>query len=150
MIIKITCAAIGVTTTQYSSGDLMGAKFTLTNADPFGGDPPYLSFLTVQDLTAQSGAFDVIIFDADPAGTSFTENAAFDIADADLTKVIGIIKVAGADYAAFADSSAATVAPVGVISFNAAAGANLYGCCVSRDTKTYGANELSLVFGFIR
>jgi hypothetical protein len=33
--------------------------------------------------------------------------------------------------------------------FNAAAGPSLYGCCVSRDTKTYAANELSLAFELV-
>jgi hypothetical protein len=146
MIIKATGAAVGVTTTQYGSGDLMGNKFTMTNVN-IANPAALLTFVTVQDLTKQDGALDVVIFDADPAGTTFTENSALDIADADLPKVIAVIKIAAADYADFNDNSVATKNALGGIPFNAAAGATLYGCLVSRDTKTYGANELSLVFG---
>lgn len=142
MIIKVTGAAVGVTTTQYSSGDLMGLKFTLSNVNI--AIAPVLFAITAQDLTKQDGAFDIIFFDADPTGTTFTENSALDIADADLPKIIGVVKVTAADYTDFNDNSVALVRPVNPILFNAAAGATLYGCCVSRDTKTYGANELSL------
>jgi hypothetical protein len=148
MIIKVSGAAVGVTTTQYGSGDLMGNKIALTNANatnPAG----LLTFITAQDLTKQDGAFDVVFFDADPSATTFTENSALDIADADLTKVIAVVKIIATDYADFNDNSTATKSSLGGIPFNAAAGGTLYACLVSRDTKTYGANELSLAFGLV-
>lgn len=147
MIVKISGATVGVDANAYSSGDLLGTKLTLSSVLPFANNEPYLFDVVVQDLTAQKSALDVILFDADPTGTTFTNNGALDIADADLPKIIGVVSVAATDYVDFADSSVACVSKV--IAVNPASGKNLYACLVARGTPTYAANELSIAFGFL-
>lgn len=109
--------------------------------------------LIVQDLSAQSGALDIVIFDSNPTATTFTDNSALDIADADLPKVIGVVSIAASDYDSFADSVVATKTGIGLpiksIAGNTTSG-QLWICPVSRDTKTYVADELSLAFGVLQ
>jgi hypothetical protein len=147
MIIKISGATVAANNTQYSSGDLLGVKLTLTNVWPTGATQPVLTHITVQDLTAQKSAMDVIFFDSDPAATTFTNNGALDIDDADLPKIIAKVTIAATDYVDFADSSVATVSGLALALFPAAS--TLYACLVARGTPTYATSELSLVFGFI-
>lgn len=146
MIIKIAGATVGVNTDAYASGDLLGGKLTLSGVYPVGPKEPYLTSIAIQDLTEQSATIDVVLFDADPSGTTFTNNAELDIADADLPKIIGIYQVS--DYHAFADSSVGIATGVAMAA-KPIAGEDLYACLVSRGTPTYAANELSVVFGFV-
>jgi hypothetical protein len=149
MIVKFTGAQVGATATQYTAGDLIGVLLTLSNVDRAITATPFLTSVTVQDLTAQNAEIDIVFFDANPAATTFTDNAALDIADADLPKIIGFATIDATQYCAFADSSVGTSSPLGGIPFNAASGQSLYACLVARGTPTYGANELGIAFGFV-
>lgn len=145
MIIKLSGATVGANTDAYSAGDLVGGKLTLADVFLNGAKEPFLTSITVQDLTKQNAALDIVFFDADPAATTFTNNAALDIADADLPKVIGYAQVV--DYASFNDSSVGCVSGLAMAIRPTAS--TLYACIVSRGTPTYGANELSIAFGFV-
>ena len=146
MNIKITVAS---TTAAYEAGDLIGAKNTLTDIWEYSNQTPILCNLTVRDLTKQNAAMTIVIFDADPTGTTFTDNAALDIADADLAKVIAVIPVAATDYVSFNDNSVATVRNL-AIPLDAASGNDIYCAVVSGGAPAYVANELGLTFGFLR
>lgn len=119
----------------YASGDLIGTKMT------FGSGiqeltQPFVSAVGLTDLDKQSAAMTLILFDGDPSGTTFTDNAVLDIADADLPKVIGTFAIAAAGYAAFNDSSyffSGTASKVPL----AMRGSTLYGCLLSGGTPTY-------------
>jgi len=146
MIIKVSGSDVGVNTDAYASGDLLGSKLTLTGAYPDSPREPFLVSVAIQDLTAQNATIDVVIFDSDPDGTTFTNNSALDIADADLPKIIGVVQVS--DYYAFADNSVGIASGISIAA-KPLAGADLYACLVSRGTPTYAANELSVSFGFV-
>jgi hypothetical protein len=146
MIIKKTGTEVGADANAYSTGDLIGGLLTLSGADSIGGLPPFLTSITLQDLDKQNVAIDVVFFDANPTGTTFTNNAALDIADADLPKVIAVIPVT--TYFSFNDNSVATVNALGGIAMNAAGGPTIYACLVSRGAPTYSASGLSALFGF--
>jgi hypothetical protein len=149
-IIKITGAQVGVDGATYGSGDVLGDKCPIkieAAKSPFGTG--IIHSVIIQDLSKQSGALDIVFFDSNPTATTFTDNAALDIADADLPKVIGVVSVLASDYAAFNDNSVATVKgislPVKSLSSN-----NLWIAVVSRDTKTYVADELSIAISILQ
>ena len=147
MIIKLTGATVGANTDAYTAGDLIGGKLTLSSAYPSAAQEPYLHSITVQDLDSQAAELDFIFFDADPAATTFTNNAALDIADADLPKIIGFATLTASDYCAFADNSVGTVGNLGIVC--KPAGSTLYAAIVARGTPTYSASGLSVAFGFV-
>lgn len=140
-----TVAATGA----YVTGDLVGTKLTLTDAMRISGGSGYLMSVIIEDLSAQSLALDVVIFDSDPSGTTFTDNSALDIADADIAKVLGCVSIAASDYFAFADNSVAVKSLIN-LPVIASGSANLFACIVARSSPTYSANELSIKFGFER
>jgi hypothetical protein len=148
-IVKVSGASVAVNGDIYAPGDLLGNKLILINALRIAGGSGLLQSITVQDLSNQKGALDVVIFDSDPSGTTFTNNAAFDVADADIVKIIGVVSIIPSDYIGFAYSAVATKSglamPVAV-----AAGRDLYACLVCRGTPTYTANELGIAFGFLQ
>jgi hypothetical protein len=121
----------------YADGDLVGGKIDWVNAARVSGGGGRITSAIITDLAAQSAAFDVILFDSDPAATTFTENSPLDVADADLVKIIGVFRVATTDYSAFVDNSAAMKAP-GDLLFKLASGTTLYGALILRgSTPTY-------------
>ena len=73
--------------------DLIGGKIELANAVWSAGSGGLIQSVVITDLAKQSITKDVIFFDADPTGTTFTENGAFDIHDADLVRIIGVASV---------------------------------------------------------
>jgi hypothetical protein len=103
----------------------------------------------VQDLTAQKAALDCLIFDSNPGGTTFTNNGAFDLADADIVRVVGVVQIAASNYIDAADNSVACVSSLAIPVVSGEAG-TLYACFISNSaTPTYTANELSVVFHFL-
>jgi hypothetical protein len=79
-------------------------------------------------------ALDVVLFDSDPSATTFTDQAALDIADADLLKVIGVVSVT--TWYAFADNS---VGQARNLAIPVSSAGSLYACLVSRATPTFAA-----------
>jgi len=149
MIRKIAGTTIAATATTYASADCIGTKFEIANLNRgVAGMAPILTAVTVTDLDDQQGALDVILFDSDPSATTFTDDAALDIADADLTKIIGMVKVTSSDYSTFNDNAVGQVHSIG-LAIDLAGGSSAYGVVVSRDAKTYTANGIGLHFHFM-
>lgn len=123
----------------YASGDLVCEKLTLTNAVLREGGACAVEKVVVVDQAAQNAPIDLVFFDSDPTGTTFTENAALDVADADADRITGVVSVTAAMYAAFADNSAACWASTPVLLQAAAGSRDLYLAVVSRGTPTYVA-----------
>lgn len=144
--VKVAGADVGATANLYAAAQLVGKKITLTNVCEEGRGV-ILEAVAVQDLTKQSSVLSLVFFDADPSGTTFTDNSAFDVADADIVKIVGNVNIAAANYAALNDNSVACVGNIG-LPLVPAAGRTLYCCVVSGGTPTYAANELSLALTF--
>ena len=147
MAIKIIGEAIGVNNRIYAFGDLLGNKFSivgLPNSVTIK-ETPVLMSVTVVDSNGQNASIDLIFFDENPANTTFTNNASLDIDQADLHKIIGVVRINSDDYVPFADNSAASVYDIGLPLEND----TMYACLVSRDTPTYLTNGLSLILGLI-
>lgn len=134
----------------YSSGDALGGKITLASAVRVSGGSGIVENLKLSDLGKQNGVVYVVFFKADPSGTTFTDNAVLDIADADMSKCIGHVKIEATDYASFNDNSVAAVKAIG-LAFKLTSGTSLYACLLSGDTKTYtSTSDLELEVGILQ
>lgn len=145
-IVKKTGAEIGALAAggAYSAGDTIGVRFAVAAIRKEAGSAIIRS-ISVRDLDKQNSVLKIILFDADPTGTTFTDNAALDLADADITKVIGVIPVAAADYTSLNDNSVGHVGNLN-IPIQVSSGASIYAVVVSGGTPTYGDSALSLSF----
>ena len=145
LIKKVSGSTLGVNSTPYGDGDLVGTKITLTDIIPNrkGG---ILQTIVLHDLDAQDASLLFIIWDLDPASTTFTNNSVLDIADADLPNVIAKVRISNLDYDDFSDNSIGEVDNLSI----PLRGAKLYAALVSDGaTPTYTANGLSMSFGLL-
>lgn len=147
---RLTGATVGVDGAAYVSGDVLGdqSPIKISGAARKAGASGIIQSVTVQDLSKQSIAVDVIFFDSPPNSTTFADNSAVDIADADLPKIIGTVSLVAGDYVAFNDNSVATKTGIN-IPFTTTTG-DLYCALVTRGGPTYVADELSLVIGILQ
>jgi len=150
-VVKLTGVQVGVDGAAYGSGDVIGDKSPI-EVELVRGDweSGILHSVVVHDLSKQSAALDVVVFDSRPSATTFTDNAALDIADADLPKVIGVVSVTATDYAAFNDNSVATKTAISLPIKNNSGTTKCWVAFVSRGTPTYVADELSVSFGVLQ
>lgn len=148
-IIEITGPTIGVNLT-YADGDLLGNLIELPVATFHKNGTVILQAVTLHDLAAQSISTDVFIFNREPTASTFTDNAAADIADADLPLVAGAVNIAATDYHALNDSSVATKTGIGIICQAGPKLDSLWAILVTRGAPTYGANDLSVIFQFLQ
>lgn len=135
--------------TPYSSGDVIGSLNTITNAVLQNKSSAILKSLLVLDAANQKSAIDVVFFHTAPENSFGADNAAYALNDADLTKLIGRVSVAGADYISSSTTNAeATLKLQDILLQSARGDKNIYCVVVSRGTPTYGsATDLVLKFG---
>jgi len=151
-ISKVSGSQLAVTATTYASANTLGSGNPISSELVRSSTGScILQSVTIQDLSNQSGAIDLLFFDANPSATTFTNNVALDIADADITKLIGTVSIVSSDYKAFSDNAVATKTNIGLTLKAAGSTAtSIYVAAVSRDTKTYAANELSIALGVLQ
>ena len=131
-------ATPAVDTAIYASGDLIGTMLTFKNVTRTAGRGGEIIDAILTDLAKQSAVIDLILFDADPTNTTFTDQAAFDSADADMPKAIGAIEFL--TYYGLNDNSFASETAIGMGFLPAnAAPTTIYGALVSRGTPTFAA-----------
>mgnify|MGYP003133853450 CR=1 FL=1 len=124
----------GMSTVQYSAADAFGTKITMS-AMPEQG---IIKTITVTDLADQGAAFDLLLFNADITGG--TNNAAFDMADADASKFVGHIVVVAGNYATLNDNSVATQNDINIA--YVLPGGEMTIQCVQRGTPTYAVGDV--------
>jgi hypothetical protein len=127
----------------------VGGKLTLDSANY-----RYLNSLSgvilhaigLVDQGKQNVPMHVILFDQDPSNTTFTDNAAFDIADADMSKVCGFASLS--TYTQLNDNSYGYVAALNMpIPLRSG---QLYAAFVAQAAGTYVATtDLAPSFEFI-
>ena len=146
-------ATPSISTDAYAAGDLIGSAAIelvaatdgdAVNAEKHGG---MVQSVVITDLAAQSASLDVVFFDANPSSTTFTDNAAFDPADADIVNIVGVASVT--DWKAFNDNDVGQALNL-AMPFVLDSGNTLYAVLVSRGTPTYGAaTDLTLRVGVL-
>lgn len=135
----------------YSSGDAVGGLLTFTgslNKVAFSGT---LVSVLLTDTSKQNANIDVIIFNANPTGSTITDNAAINIVAADVGKIIARVPIAAANYTSFSATSVPLV-PAQVACLQLAAeGVILYAAMVTTSTQTYAATTaISLRLGIVQ
>ena len=140
-----------VDTNIYAAGDLVGGKLTYSNfaesgvAGSLAGG--IIQSVVITDLAKQSTNKDVIFFDTDPSNTTYTENAALDVDDADLLNIIGVAQVT--TWVDFGDNSVGQVLGL-EMPFAISAGTSLFAAMVERGTPTFGATgDISVRVGVL-
>lgn len=137
-LIKTVTATPTISTGIYADGDLLGTKMSLNSAAKKNGGAGLIQSVTIIDLDKEDANIDVIFFEGNPSGTTFTDNTALDIADADMSQILGFTTVT--DYADFSDNSVAFSRNL-AIPFDLDSGKILYACLVVRGTPTYTATS---------
>lgn len=134
-----------IDTNAYTSGDALGGLMTISDAlitgGPMSGE---LRSVMITDLAKQSADVDVVLFHANPSSTTVTNNAALDIHDSDIAKIVAVVPVRS--HYTFNDNSI-SVANELANPIYSSAGGNLYAVAVVRGTPTY-ATASDLVFRF--
>lgn len=149
-VTEIITVPMVVQAAAYASGDVVGGKLTLEGCNPhIDGSKPaggLIQSVVITDAAKQSITKDVVFFDADPTNTTFAENGAVDIDDADLAKIIGVAQVSS--WFAFNDNSVGQAVNL-AIPF-VIAGLPLYAAVVERGAPTYAAvTDLTLRVGIL-
>lgn len=135
----------------YATGELIGGKLTLTGAARVSGGSGSIETLTLVDQAKQALACDIVFFEADPSATTFTDQAAFDPADADLLNVCGVVSIVVADYASFNDNCVATKANIGIAFGPLSTGTSIYAAIVARGAHDFAAaTDLQLKVKFLQ
>lgn len=145
---KTITVAVTVTAGAYVTGNLVGGKITLPAAtrafvDGSATNSAGIQHLRITDKANQKIPLDVVFFNANPTATTFTDRSAVALNVADLTKVIGHVSLAAADYVSLAAATNAvgTARNVG-LAFTLAAGATtLYACLIARGSGTYASTS---------
>lgn len=126
----------------YSTADVIGGKLTITGATRVTGGGGVVQSVALNCKSAQTGAIDLILFSADPAGSTFTDNAALAIAAADWDKIIGVIHLS--DWTNLGTPSVVQANNIGM-AYKVAVGSTLYGVLVARSGLTFASvNDLNL------
>jgi hypothetical protein len=137
MVIRRYKVTPTVTAGAYTANDVVGGLLT------FGGlRNGTLQAITVCDNAAQDVDYLLVLFESAP--TSIADNATFDIADADLDKIIyqdNMIGTgsSGVNRQAFTDNSYQYIYGLSVPLWSA--GGTVYGFLITTDTPTYAATS---------
>lgn len=155
-------------TSAYASGDRLGSIHTITGAfrrmnrsydnnPAIAKDAPnqcakvILQNIVIIDQALQSQPIDILFFDELPVVAS-VDNAAIDIADAEMiAKCIGSVSIDN-PYIALAANSIVTESNIGLLlkQKSTAADGNLYAVCIIRGIATYAASSLVFRYGFLQ
>lgn len=131
----------------YSAADQLGGVNDLDEVAADSGGVLVLESVLVIDNAKQKAALDIFFFDSQPT-VSNADNGAFALSAANLSKCVGVAKVAAADYG---DTSAQAVAQTSpkIIMKVAKKAKKLFAVVVSRGTPTYtAADNLVIKLGF--
>lgn len=125
----------------YAANDCVGSGIlTFSNAFMGASKEGLLKSITVVDQANQKIVGNLVLFDEDISGTtSIVDNAAFDCADADMSKILAVIPIPAANYVSFADNAIATV-QTEIALKQVKDSRHLFGVFVTGGTPTYVAN----------
>lgn len=123
-VVEITVTPTVSTSPAYAINDCIGGKLTFANAALVSAGWCRVTGIQVIDLDKDMPACILTLFTADPSTTTFTDNAALDVADADMDKIRKTQAIV--DWTGYADNAICSV-DVDVMC-KLASGTSLYGC----------------------
>lgn len=127
-----------VSTTTYATGDAVGSLLTFSNAFLSSGGSGLLQRVALQFKSNQTTPMDLLLFDANPSGTTVTDNAAVAVSVADFGKLIGVVHVTDCTSAGTPSICQANGLAMAV---KATSGTSLFGILVSRGTPTLASTS---------
>lgn len=134
---------------NYSSGDSIGGKITLTSAIRVSGGTAILQDIVITDKANQQPAGTILIFNADPSAATITDNSAFAFST-DITKLIATIPVVTADYTTIDSIATANLNNLGRV-VKAASGTSLYAAFVTTTAANLAStSDIGLRFKFLQ
>lgn len=137
------------TSPAYSAGDCVGGKLTLSSIVRAPGTAVLQSLFLI-DTSNQKQALELLIFNADPSSSTFTDNAAISLHANDVGKIIRRISIAATDYVTIDSKAFVDLSPGGRV-LKAASGQDLYAALVAVGTPTYAATTaLTLRLGVLQ
>lgn len=120
-------------TAAYATGELIGGKLSFPGALRNQTRAGYVTSVVVLDKAAQAIDLEVELFDQDPTNTTFTDQAAFDPDDADLSKMKTPILLGSTERFSFADNSLHAIGSLSIaIGGNSSSTSTMYGALIAR------------------
>jgi hypothetical protein len=142
-----TSTAPVVSTSAYAAGDVIGSKISFADAARVAAGNGLVESILLHCKSNQTFAFDVLFFSADPAASTFTDNAALAVAAADFDKICGKVSFVSGDWASLGTPSVADKHKL-QLPFKLTSGKTLYAVIVSRGTPTLAStSDLKLTLG---
>ncbi len=135
-----------VTAGAYAAGNCVGGLMTLSNAVRAAGYGGVLRKVIVSFLAGNTPTLDLLLFNANPTGSTFTDRSAVAVVAADVTSITGACQIA--DYTLAAASTMSVGQAIVAIPFiPAAAATTMYAQLVARSAFTpTGIADLSVRF----
>ena len=134
-----------VTAGAYAANDAVGGLLTFANAVRNSGGGGVVKDMIILDDAGQDAALELWLFSE--TFTAIADNAAFDISQADLRNLVGIIATSDGAYYASGTESAARVETAQRYDL---AGTSLFGQLVTRGTPTYAAtDDVTVIIGLL-
>lgn len=138
-----------IDTNIYASGDALGGLQTISGAGRVGIGSGIIHAVVVTDLDKEGADIDVIVFSGNPSATTVTNNAALDVDDADLVKIVCVIQVTS--DSAFSDNGVSFAHGNNCVFRADVATGTLYAIAVARGTPTYAsASDLTFRYSVLQ
>lgn len=144
----VTATVTGSTSPAYAAGDLVGGVLTFADCLSVlkGG---ILNSIKLRSKSVQTAGFKLYLFSANPAATTWTDNAAPNLNAADLPNLIGMYSLTGND-SGLGTMTIYSLDGIGSIIENTAS-SNLYGVLVTTGTPTLvSTTDLSVSIGVVQ
>lgn len=136
---KAVNTALTVTASSaYASGNVIGALMTIAGASRAAGMGGLVQSAVAPCKSAQTGAVDIIYFNANPSSSTFTDKQALAVNAADIGKIIGVAHVT--DWTSLGTPSIGQAQNL-AMPFSLPDGTTLYAVAVARSTPTYGSTS---------
>lgn len=134
---------IAVTATSYSTGYDIGGKKAWTNAARVYTNGLTIESVALGDRNSTGKNVNLIVFNANPTATTFVDNVALTINDADLSKIACVIPLTS--HQSFVDNNVTYQGNIGCALNLGASGTTMYTTMIAAEAVTYGtANDLNL------
>lgn len=140
-------------TPDYSAGDSIGAAITstaLTISDVARRSlVGTIKSVILADSANQKLDIDVVFFKSAPTASTFVDNAAITIAQADLEKIVGCVSIVPADYKSYTSNAVAVKSGLD-IPFKCDTDRSMRCALIARTTINFaGADDLHLQVGVL-
>ena len=136
-------------TNIYASGDVLSDTVPVHNALDEEEGTGIIHSIILLDKDDQGGALDLVFFRTNVS--LGTKNAAVSISDTNADEIIEVVEIAASDYVDLVNSQIAIKSNLGV-GFQGAPsqGNKIYVAAISRDSKTYSANGITLKISILQ